>query len=113
MFLIGVLPAFLTLWIRYGMPESALWQGVHERRQAARKQAQTGAVANGHSTRFTLFDLFSDPESRRNTFVALLMSLTTTLAWWGISSWVPPTSPRRRPRRTGAPAMGELCGHGL
>jgi len=23
MFLIGVLPAFLTLWIRYGMPESA------------------------------------------------------------------------------------------
>src|SRR5579871_2232732 len=39
MFLIGILPAFLTLWIRRGMPESALWQRADERRRAARSAA--------------------------------------------------------------------------
>jgi MFS family permease len=41
-------------------------------------------------TRFTAADLFATPEIRRRTIVALLLSLTTTLAWWGISSWLPP-----------------------
>ncbi len=27
---------------------------------------------------------------RKRTIVLFLMSLTTTLAWWGISTWVPP-----------------------
>jgi len=89
MYLIGILPAVMTLWIRYSMPESALWTSTAERRRAARQATGPGAGAES-LTRFTLVDLFSDPVTRRNTFVALLMSLTTTLAWWGISSWVPP-----------------------
>jgi MFS family permease len=40
--------------------------------------------------RFTVADLFAEPETRRRTILVFLMSLTTTLAWWGISSWVPP-----------------------
>jgi MFS family permease len=87
MYLIGILPAFLTLWIRRGMPESALWLRTDERRQAAR--GNPPAAGEGLN-RFTLVDLFSDPVARRNTIFALLMSFTTTLAWWGISSWVPP-----------------------
>ena len=34
-------------------------------------------------------DLFTDPEIRRRAVIVFLMSLTTTLAWWGISTWVP------------------------
>ena len=41
-------------------------------------------------TRFTFADLFADPEIRKRTIIVFLMSLTTTLAWWGISTWVPP-----------------------
>src|SRR3954467_8934724 len=36
MFLIGVFPALLTLWIRRGIPESALWQEARERQRASR-----------------------------------------------------------------------------
>jgi MFS family permease len=79
MFLIGVFPALLTLWIRRGIPESALWQEARERQRASRARR-----------RFTVRELFSDREARRRTLIALAMSLTTTLAWWGISSWVPP-----------------------
>lgn len=93
MYLIGVLPALITLWIRRGIPESALWQGTNERRRAALDRKRRGAALAGHEAalaRFTLVDLFTDPVVRRRTLIALLMSLTTTLAWWGISSWVPP-----------------------
>jgi MFS family permease len=41
-------------------------------------------------TRFTFADLFVDPEIRRRSIITFLMSLATTLAWWGISSWVTP-----------------------
>src|SRR5262249_26496987 len=41
-------------------------------------------------TRFTAADLFANAEIRRHTIIAFLLSLTTTLAWWAISSWLPP-----------------------
>jgi MFS family permease len=38
-----------------------------------------------------LHSLISSEQSvRRQTVIVFLMSLTTTLAWWGISTWVPP-----------------------
>ena len=41
MFLIGVLPALLTLWVRRAVPESERWERVNDQRQAAiEKQAQ-------------------------------------------------------------------------
>src|SRR5207248_3464406 len=35
-------------------------------------------------------DLFVEPEIRQRSILVFLGSLTTTLAWWGISTWVPP-----------------------
>jgi MFS family permease len=93
MFLIGVLPALLRLWIRTAIPESDLWEKSNERRRAAIAKQKSGAALGGEEqalTRFTLADLFAEPEVRRRTIITFLMSLTTTLAWWGISTWVPP-----------------------
>jgi MFS family permease len=93
MYLIGILPALLTLWIRRGISESSLWEVADGRRRTAVERKRSGAAleAGDHAlTRFTLVDLFAEPEIRRRTIVAFLMSLTTTLAWWGISTWVPP-----------------------
>ena len=92
MYLIGVLPALLTLWIRAGIPESPLWERANERRRAAAERQRGGAASaeDAALTRFTLADLFADPEMRTRTIIVFLMSLTTTLAWWGISTWVPP-----------------------
>jgi MFS family permease len=93
MFVIGILPALLTLWIRRSIKESPAWQDVDARRRQARDRKQSGApLAAGDRalTRFTVADLFAEPETRRRTVLVFLMSLATTLAWWGISSWVPP-----------------------
>jgi MFS family permease len=92
MYVIGIVPALATLWIRSNIPESALWEEVNEKRLAAvnRKKAGTISTEDKELTRFTLVDLFSNKESRKYTLIALLMSLTTTLGWWGISTWVPP-----------------------
>ena len=47
MYLVGVLPALLVLWIWRGMPESARWEDASERRRAAHAQRRSGAVLEG------------------------------------------------------------------
>jgi MFS family permease len=82
MYFLGILPALFTLWMRRGIPESQKWEHANAQRRAARE--------SGHRMRFTLVELFSLPEVRRRTLFAFLVSLTTTLTWWGISAWLPP-----------------------
>jgi MFS family permease len=90
MYLLGVLPAFATLFVRRKMPESALWERANERRRQARRRVGSTGGEDTALTRFTMVDLFADPVTRRRTIIVVLMSLTTTLGWWGISTWVPP-----------------------
>jgi MFS family permease len=93
MFLIGIVPALLTVWIRTSIDESQAWQSVDAKRREARARKESGAVLSPEEqalNRFTVADLFAEPDTRRRTIIVFLMSLTTTLAWWGISSWVPP-----------------------
>ena len=81
MFLIGILPALLTLWIRTSIEESTAWQRVDVQRRDARARKDSGAALSAHAqalTRFTIADLFAEPETRRRLVIAFLMSLTTT-----------------------------------
>jgi len=93
MYLMGVAPALLTLWIRTAIPESGVWEQAAARRSAAlqrRRSGETLAPADEKLARFTLFDLFGDRTMRRRTTLVFLMSLATTMGFWGISTWVPP-----------------------
>jgi MFS family permease len=93
MFLLGILPALLTLWVRRAIPESEPWQRVDAQRRAALERKRSGAALGAQDqalARFTVADLFADPEIRRRTILAFLMSLATTFAFWGISTWIPP-----------------------
>jgi MFS family permease len=93
MFLLGVAPALLTLWIRRAIPESERWERVNERRAAATERKRSGASLSGQEeslARFTVIDLFAEPEIRRRVILTFLMSLASTFAFWGISAWMPP-----------------------
>ncbi len=93
MFLVGILPAFLVLWIRVSIDEPEAWRQSAARRQEAQTRKRSGATLSADEqalTRFTVSDLFADPEIRRRTILVFLLSFSTTLAWWGISSWVSP-----------------------
>jgi MFS family permease len=93
MYLIGVLPALLTLWIRRSIPESEIWETAKAQRTVAHRRKLSGEAlteSEAQFTRFTLVDLLTDPVSRRRSIVVFLMSLTTTIGFWSISTWVPP-----------------------
>jgi MFS family permease len=93
MFLLGVVPALLTLWIRKSIPESERWQRVNEQRRAAAERERSGVALSAKEqalTRFTVADLFAEPTVRKRVILAFLMSLATTFAFWGISAWLPP-----------------------
>lgn len=93
MYLIGVVPGLFTLWIRRGIPESAVWERTDKRRKTATERKKGGGKLDATDqalTRFTLFELFADPPVRQRLVFTFLMSLSTTLAWWAIASFVPP-----------------------
>jgi MFS family permease len=93
MFLIGVMPALMTLWVRRTIPESERWERVSAQRRAATESRRGGAALGADEqalTRLTVVDLFADRQVRRRIILAGLVSLSTTVAFWAIGAWVPP-----------------------
>lgn len=69
LFLTGLLPALLTLWIRRRVEEPEIWR---------RQQGPRGRIA----------DLFRPP-LRRRTLVATALTTSVLLAYWGLFTWLP------------------------
>ncbi len=90
-FVIGALPAFFCLYIRRAVDESDRWlEAIRKRRWAATEQGAAAAAAPAGASRpFTLSEIFREREGRRRALLALLLSMTTTIGWWAISSWLP------------------------
>lgn len=92
MYLIGVLPALTIFWILRHTPESTRWERSNERRCNARALKRQGIQLSGEGaalTRFTLVDLFADRTIRWPLIGSLLMMLSLTFAFWGVSTFVP------------------------
>jgi len=92
-YVIGVFPIVFAWWIQRRLSEPAKWAEVDRRRReaaAARKAGKHLDQQSAQLARFTLWDLLTDSRIRPRLITALLMSASTTLAWWGISTWVPP-----------------------
>lgn len=92
MFLVGVLPALIAFWVRRHMPESPRWQESNDRRRAARKRQRQGAALRGEDAaivRFTLIDMFAEPAVRMRLIVAFIMSLSLTISYWGVTTFIP------------------------
>lgn len=92
MFLVGVLPALIVFWIRRNIPESPRWEQSNQRRKAARELERWGASLQGENAalvRFTLIDMFAEPTVRMRLWLTFVMSLSVTIGYWGVSSFVP------------------------
>jgi MFS family permease len=92
MYLLGVVPALFTLWIRRSISESALWDAVNAKRKAARASKRGGTqltTVERDLTKFTLSALLTDRATRKTTLIVSIMSLATTVGFWSISTWVP------------------------
>ncbi len=70
-FLAGLLPAIVTLWIRRSVEESPLWlDGARKAEPSALSDVLTGRGA-------------------RLTWTIVAMNAATMFAWWGLFSWIP------------------------
>src|SRR5205085_11694917 len=68
MFVLGILPAVLTLWVRRAIPESERWERIDVQRRAATERSRSGAALGAEEqalVRFTVADLFVEPDIRR------------------------------------------------
>jgi MFS family permease len=74
LFLLGILPALLTLWIRKHVPEPALWL---ERKSVAQVQ-----VSN------SLAEIFRPPLLSK-TLRAASITTSVLFAYWGLFTWMP------------------------
>jgi MFS family permease len=72
-FLIGILPALLTLWIRRAVEESEVWL-----LSRARRDHQTATMKDVFHKRFGT-----------TTALLTLLSTSTIFAYWGLNLWVP------------------------
>jgi len=97
-FFVGIIPAFITLWIRRKVPESVMWKNrrsnstVEVTEDAANSKIQnlnpsapfaSSAVEIGFSTLF-------QTEYIGKTITLLLMNFFGMFAWWGLFTWLPP-----------------------
>jgi MFS family permease len=70
-FLAGLLPALVTLWIRRSVQESPLWL-------AGPRRAEPSALSDVLTGR-----------NARLTWTVAAMNAATMFAWWGLFSWIP------------------------
>ena len=89
LFLVGILPAFFTLWIRRNVKEPEIW----------RAERQMTPASRSHS----LFEIFH-PSLLRKTVFASLVTTSVLFAYWGLFTWMP--SFLARPLELGGAGLG-------
>jgi len=91
MFLVGILPALLLLYVRRWVDEPAVWTETSRNRREAQQRVQMGKGSSHDKqlVRFTVSEILSDLELRRRIGILLLMSVTTVVGWWSASTWIP------------------------
>ena len=85
MFLVGVLPALLSLFIFFRLKEPEKWQAAAAKRKADRE----AGVSDGGRALGSLTELFGDPRWRRNTIVGMLLAFSGVVGLWGIGVFTP------------------------
>ena len=85
MFLIGVLPALLSLFIFKKLKEPEKWKEANAKRLADR---ESGLDRDGPRLG-SVGELFSDPRWRRNTIVGMLLAFSGVVGLWGIGVFTP------------------------
>src|SRR5690242_5248291 len=84
-FFVGILPAFITLWIQNRVPESEMWQEHHRLAHDSRRVADAQS-AYDHASFLRIFQ----PPYVCYTFALLFANFFGMFAWWGLFTWLPP-----------------------
>jgi MFS family permease len=84
LFVVGVLPALLTLWIRRTISEPAIW-----REAAGRPPAAGVPGVDARAPGAVPWAQIGRPPLRRLTVLATLLTSSVLFAYWGLFTWIP------------------------
>jgi len=84
MFLVGIIPALLVIFIRRGLKEPESWV---KARQEAKMHA--GNPADYQKQLGDIKELFTDPRWRYHTIVGVILATSGVMGLWGIGFWTP------------------------
>jgi len=83
-FLVGILPALVILWIRKDVPESEMWLARHRM-----VKESPSSIAQDRSNNAGFARIFQPPFAKY-TFALLFVNFFGMFAWWGLFTWMPP-----------------------
>jgi len=91
MYVIGIAPAVLTLFIRREVRDPELWSQADVRRREAQKRVAAGgaSAADRELTKFTVRQVLDNARQRRTVLLLMCAALASTLGWWAVSTWIP------------------------
>lgn len=89
LFVAGVVPAFLTVYIRFKLKESDHFVDVQEQKLLAKAKSEDQRTDEEKALlRHTFLDLL-DKDNLRKTIPVVCLTSTAIVAWWAVLAWVP------------------------
>jgi MFS family permease len=91
MYVIGIAPALLVVYIRRAASDSPMWERADEQRRIAVHSLEAGTAATGQRqlTRSAIAQLLSRPDYRRRIGMVFLATVASMIGWWAVSTWIP------------------------
>lgn len=84
LFVAGVAPAFLTVYIRMKLKEPKQFVAIQKAREALKKSG----AASAHTLASTIKELFN-PENKTKTLAIVAVSSAAIITWWAVIAWIP------------------------
>jgi MFS family permease len=89
LFLVGVLPAVLTFYLRAHLKESKEFESLREAKLRAEAKPRHKRSREEHALlRFPFLDLFS-PENRYKSIMVIAMASSAIMGYWAVLAWIP------------------------
>ena len=89
LFVAGIVPAFLTVYIRAKLKESSHFVEMKEAKSAAMAKSESErSVEEQAALKFTVLELF-EKENLQKTIPVVCLTSTAIVCWWAVLAWVP------------------------
>jgi MFS family permease len=93
-FLVGIIPALLALYIRRHLKEPESWQRAKAAAREAKDRADQARAAGLPPDEFhkqvgDIKEMFGDSRWRKHTIIGVLLAMSGVMGLWGIGFWTP------------------------
>jgi len=89
LFVAGIAPAFLTLYIRSKLKEPENFTRMQDAREQAKNTHHDERTEEQHELMKSTFATLISPENIRKTVIVSMLTSCAIIAWWAVLSWIP------------------------